>query len=107
SYSWQDGGGISWEATAMSRRTDFSPGDFVVPPAGAQYAPSGLPIAPGGVMLSREEIAAFRTGPLTLPPVTDPSAPGEGFVAVNQTDVLLYLLLDGIPVALIPPLSDK
>ncbi len=107
SWTWQEGGGIGWEATAMSRRTDFLPADFVVPPAGAQYAPSGLPIAPGGIVLSREELAAFRTGPMTLSPSTDPSAPGEGFVAVNQTDTLLYLLVDGVPVALVPPLSEK
>lgn len=107
SWTWQEGGGLSWEATAMNRRTDYIPGDFVVPPAGAQYAPSGLPIAPGGIVLTREELAAFRTGPLNLPAPTDPSAPGEGFVAVNQTDTLLYLLVDGIPVALVPPLAEK
>ena len=91
----------------MNRRTDYSPADFVVPPAGARYAPSGLPIAPGGIVLTREELASFRTGPLNLPPSTDASAPGEGFVAVNQTDTLLYLLVDGVPVALVPPLAEK
>lgn len=107
-WSWQDGGGISWEATTLTRRTDLSPGDFVVPPAGAQLAPSGLPIAPGGVLLTRDEIAAFRTGPVNnLPAQTDPTVPGEGFIAVNQTDMLLYLLVDGVPVALVPPLADK
>ena len=106
-WTWQEGGGISWEATATARRTDYLPADFVVPPAGAQYTPSGLPIAPGGIVLTRDEMAAFRTGPLNLPAPTDPSAPGEGFVAVNQTDVLLYLLVDGVPVALVPPLGEK
>jgi len=106
-WTWQEGGGLSWEATAMNRRTDFVPGDFVVPPVGAQYAPSGLPIAPGGIVLTREELAAFRTAPVNIPAPTDPSAPGEGFVAVNQTDTLLYLLVDGVPVALVPPLAEK
>jgi hypothetical protein len=107
SWTWQEGGGISWEATAINRRNDFLPADFVVPPTGAQQEPSGLPIAPGGVVLSREELAAFRTAPANLPPPTDPTAPGEGFIAMNQTDTLLYLLVDGIPVALVPPLSEK
>ena len=107
-WSWQEGGGISWEATAITKRTDFLPGDFVLPPAGAQFAPAGLPIAPGGVFLSREELAAFRSGPVNdLPAPTDPGVPGEGFIAANQTDMLLYLLIDGAPVALVPPLSER
>ena len=107
SWTWQEGGGISWEATATARRTDFPPADFVVPPAGAQYAPSGLPIAPGGIFLSKEELAAFRTSPMNLPAPTDTTAPGEGFVAVNQTDTLLYVLVDGVPVAVVPPLAER
>ncbi len=106
-WSWQEGGGILWEATAMQRRTDLAPSDFLVPPPSAQLAPSGLPIAPGGVLLSRDEVAAFRTSALTnLPPSTDPAVPGEGFMAVNQTDTLLYVLVDGIPVAIVPPLAE-
>jgi hypothetical protein len=107
SWSWQEGGGIAWEATAMTRRTDFLAADFVVAPAGPRYAPSGLPIAPGGILLTRDEVAALRTGPLAQPSPPDPSAPGEGFVAVNQTDTLLYVLLDGVPVALVPPLGER
>ena len=107
SWAWQEGGGIAWEATALQRRADFLAADFVVPPAGPRYAPSGLPIAPGGILLSRDEIAALRTGPIAQPGPADPTAPGEGFVAVNQTDMLLYVLLDGVPVALVPPLGDR
>lgn len=107
SWSWQDGGGISWEATSLQRRTDLQPSDFVVAPAGPRYAPSGLPIAPAGILLSREAIAALRTGPIAQPQAPDPTAPGEGFVAVNQTDTLQYVLLDGVPVALVPPLSER
>ncbi|HSN97344.1 MAG TPA: hypothetical protein VLS89_03565, partial [Candidatus Nanopelagicales bacterium] len=62
--------------------------------------------APGGVFLTRDEIAAFRSAPLELPP-PPPGAPGEGFLAVNQTDTLQYLLLDGVPVAAVPPLSER
>lgn len=107
SWAWQDGGGISWEATALTRRADFMASDFVVPPAGPRYAPSGLPIAPGGILLTRDEIAALRTGPIAQPSPPDPTAPGEGFVAVNQTDMVLYVLLDGVPVALVPPLGER
>ncbi|MBK8258697.1 MAG: hypothetical protein IPK82_39320 [Polyangiaceae bacterium] len=107
SWSWVDGGGIAWEATAITKRTDMLSGDFVIPPAGARYAASGLPIAPGGILLSKEELAAFRTGPLPSPSPPQPLAPGEGFIAVNQTDTLLYVLIDGVPVALVPAQSDR
>jgi hypothetical protein len=106
-YTWQGGGGISFEITAVTRRTDLAASDMLMPPPGAQYAASGLPVSPGGIFLTRAELAAFRTGPLQLPPSTDPGAPGEGFVAVNQTDTLLYLLLDGVPVVAVPPMSER
>jgi hypothetical protein len=80
---------------------------MLVPPPGARFAPSGLPAAPGGIFLTREELVAFRTLPLPLPPPSTPGAPGEGFVAVNQTDTLYYLLLDGVPVVAVPPLSER
>lgn len=106
-YTWQDGGGVTWEITSFTKRADFTPSDFVVPPPGAVHTPSGLPIAPGGVFLTREALAALRTGPGAAPAQPDPSAPGEGLTAVNQTDLLLYVLLDGVPTALVPPYSEK
>lgn len=107
-YAWAHGaGGIALEATNLTRRTDISPADVVVPPAGAAYAASGLPTAPGGIFLSREELAAFRSAKLDLPPKNDPTAPGEGFVAANQTDTLEYLLVDGVPVVAVPPASER
>lgn len=107
SWAWQEGGGISWEATSLARRTDLLAVDFVVPPAGPRFTASGLPIAPGGILLSRDELAAFRTAPVAPSSPPDPGAPGEGFIAVNQTDTLLYVLVDGAPVALVPPLGER
>jgi hypothetical protein len=106
-YGWQDGGGIALEITAVTRRTDLSSADLLMPPPGARHAASGLPASPGGIFLTREELAAFRTAPLPLPPSTDPGVPGEGFMAVNQTDTLIYLLIDGVPVVAVPPMSER
>lgn len=106
-YAWAEGGGITFDVTAFSRRTDLAPGDVVVPPQGATYASSGLPVAPAGIFLTREELAAFRTAPLALPPKEDRSAPGEGFIAVNQSDTLMYLLVDGVPAVAVPPQSER
>jgi len=106
-YAWQDGGGIDFEVTSLSKRTDLATNDLLVPPPGAMYQATGLPQSPAGIFLSREEVAAFRSAPLQLPPVEDPNAPGEGFVVVNQTDTLAYFFLDGVPVVAVPPSEQR
>ncbi len=106
-YAWQEGGGIGLEMTAMIKRTDLAPGELLVPPPGAKRERSGLPIAAGGVFLTREELAAFRSSALPMPAKPDPAAPGEGFLAVNRSDLLMYLLLDGVPVVAVPPLAER
>ena len=106
-FTWQDGGGVAFEVTSITRRTDLASSDLLMPPPGPRYAPAGLPAAPGGIFLTREELAAFRSTSLQLPPVDDPSVPGEGFIAVNQSDTLHYLLLDGVPVVAVPPASER
>lgn len=107
SYAWQEGGGITFEVTAMVKRTDLPASGMLVPPPGVRHAPSGLPAVPQGIFLSREELGAFRVAPLTLPPVRDTTVPGEGFVAVNHADRMMYLLLDGVPVVAVPPHADR
>lgn len=106
-YAWQEGGGVSFEVTAIAKRTDLPANAMLVPPPGVRHVPSGLPAVPHGIFLSREELTAFRVAPLTLPPVRDSSVPGEGFVAVNHADRMMYLLLDGVPVVAVPPHADR
>lgn len=107
-YTWQDGGGIDFEVTTMTRRTDIPTNETLVPPPGSAYQASGLPTSPGGVFLTRDEIAAFRTGvPQGLGPSADPLAPGEGFIAVNASDMLAYVLVDGVPVVAVPPNDQR
>lgn len=107
SYAWQGGGGIRFEITSVSRRTDLAPSDLLMPPPGPSYAASGLPTTPGNTFLTRDELAAFRTEPLPSPPSADPGAPHEGLFAVNQTEMLAYLLVDGVPVVAVPPVSER
>lgn len=106
-YVWQEGGGIDFEVTSLSKRADLPTNELLVPPPGAMYQATGLPQSPAGIFLTREEIAAFRSAPLQLPPVEDPNAPGEGFVALNQTDTLAYFYLDGVPVVAVPPSEQR
>jgi hypothetical protein len=60
-----------------------------------------------GIFLSREALAAFRAAPLQLPPVRAASLPGEGFVAVNHSDRVMYLLLDGVAVVAVPAYGEQ
>jgi hypothetical protein len=107
SYAWQEGGGIGFEVTALQKRTDLPAAGLLAPAPGVHLAAAGLPTVPQGIFLTREELLAFRTAPLTLPPVRDPAVPGEGFLAVNQADRLMYLLLDGVPVVAVPPHAER
>ncbi|HRI64916.1 MAG TPA: hypothetical protein PK156_11770 [Polyangium sp.] len=106
-YSWQEGGGLDFEVTSLSKRTDIPTNEMLVPPPGAMYQATGLPQAPAAIFLSREEVAAFRSAPLQLPPIEDPKAPGEGFIAVNETDMLAYFFLDGVPIVAVPPSEQR
>ncbi|APR83684.1 Hypothetical protein A7982_09033 [Minicystis rosea] len=107
SYVWQEGGGIVFEVTGLQKRTDLPASGMLVPAPGVRHVPTGLPTVPQGIFLAREELVAFRSAPLQLPPTRDPAVPGEGFVAVNNADRLMYLLLDGVPVVAVPPHGER
>jgi hypothetical protein len=106
-YAWQDGAGITLDVTAVTKRADLAQNNLLTPPPGAAFSAAGLPAVPHGIFLSRDELAAFRTMPVALPPTTDPGVPGEGFMAVNHGDRLAYLLLDGVPVVAVPAASER
>jgi hypothetical protein len=107
SYAWQEGGGISFEATTVVRRIDLPPGEMVVPPPGAQHVTEGLPAAPDGIFLTREQLAAFRSTALPASPQADRTAPAEGFIAANHSDMLMYLLVDGVPSVAVPASAER
>jgi hypothetical protein len=107
SYSWQEGGGIGFEVTALTRRADLAASALLVPASSAAYLPAGLPGVPHGVFLPREAFAALRTAPVALPTSRDASVPTEGFVAVNHSDRVMYLLLDDIPAVAVPPSGEE
>lgn len=106
-YAWQEGAGITLEVTSLTKRADLAQNNLLAPPPGAAFSAAGLPAVPHGIFLSRDELAAFRTTPVALPPTTDPGVPGEGFMAVNHGDRLAYLLLDGVPVVAVPAASER
>lgn len=101
-----DQGGIDFEVLSLTKRTDFPPGQALVPPPGAELEATGLPEAPLGVFLTNSELALLRTKDLDIKS-QDPAAPGEGFIAQNHRSTLTYLLIDGVAVAAVPPRDSR
>ncbi len=99
------GGRLAFEVTSITRRQDLLHGLLLVPPAGTMVKLGELPPQASGVLLSREEIARFRAKP--MPGESAADAPGEGLLAVNLTDKLRYILVDGVPVAWVKPRSEQ
>jgi hypothetical protein len=107
SYAWQEGGGISFEVSVVSKRADLPSSSFLVPPPSAVPVASGLPAVANGIFLSREHLAALRSAPITLPAARDPAVPGEGFVAANHSERTMILSLDGIPTVWVAPFGEQ
>lgn len=106
SFTWKSGSSISFDVTSLLIRNDFPAALFTVPPPHAKFSDHGLPPNASGIFLTREQMAAFRSKDVDPPsPRVDheaTGAPGEGFLAVNRTDALRFLVLDGVPVAWVP-----
>ena len=105
-YTWLDGATLQFDVQTLAMRQDFPNLLTAVPPTSAAFTATGLPPVPSGIFLSRDQIAAFRSRPIDAPhPRTDPEfkgAPAEGFLAVNPTDAMRFILIDGVPVAWVP-----
>lgn len=105
-YTWPDGSTLQFDVVSLNVRTDYVLGALAVPPAAATFTSTGLPPEAAGIFLTRDQLAAFRSRPIDPTHVrTDPEskgAPGEGFLAVNSSDSLRFLLIDGVPVAWVP-----
>ncbi|MEO7327270.1 MAG: hypothetical protein ABI193_01745 [Minicystis sp.] len=106
-YAWQEGGGIGFEVSSFVKQSDLGTQGLLTPPPSAGFTPSGLPTVLNDIFLTRDEMGSLRNTALPLPPTRDPTAPSEGFVAINHTDQLAYLLLDGVPVVAVPAASER
>jgi hypothetical protein len=76
-------------------------GALFVPPSGASFAASPLSAAGVQATLSFQELAAFRTNPIEIPP--SPHSNEVGLIVANSSDQLRVLHVDGIPVAWAAP----
>ncbi|HMI90749.1 MAG TPA: hypothetical protein VK509_05265 [Polyangiales bacterium] len=106
-FRWPERGRIVFEVASLAKRAELPLGQLYVPPLGALFKPGELPPESSGVFLKRQELARFRTRDAPLVLATDERTPGEGVMAVNRTDALHYLTVDGVPAAWVRPHSEK
>ena len=98
-YRWTGGGSIVFIATSIGDRRDSITPTPSVPPSRARWAPGELP-ASDATLLTVEELSRLKPRPARNPPG---ARGGEGVTCANETDLLQYLLLDGVPVAWLAP----
>jgi hypothetical protein len=106
-FIWPRGGGVTFEALVVTEKAELSPSQLLVPPADTEFTPASPPPDGGGLFLTSDQLATFRTRaaePLA-PPV--PGAPRDGLLVHNATDVARYLFLDSVPVAWVDPGRDQ
>jgi hypothetical protein len=104
-------GGLVFDATDLSRRTDLAPSVMSAPPLGASFVGPSLPELSARVLVDPSEIVAFRTGPADVPSspaprsasLRDAAASPVGLTLVNASDELRVAWLDGAPVAWVAP----
>jgi hypothetical protein len=96
------GGHLLFESQRLERDQKLDAGGFLVPPEGARFLPNQLPHAEGPVVPSDERLRELRLRAIPRSEKPDPFAPKQGLVLHNRTDVLRYVLLDGVVLARVP-----
>lgn len=105
--TWPTGGSIAFEVTAMQHRPDIPSSLLLMPPPSAAIHPGELPPRSTEPLLSPKDLAGFRFKPLDRPAAQAPGTPREGLLAYNATDLLRYVLVDGVPVAWLSPWQEQ
>lgn len=106
-FRWATRGTLNFDVTSVTRRVDFPPGSLGVPPGALMFVTSPPPFSPADLLVSRAELAAFRTAPVDVPfsasRDAQPPPPESGLVLVNASDELRVVWLDGVEVAWVAP----
>jgi hypothetical protein len=101
---WATKGAIMFDVASMIKRSDLPAPSMATPPATVAYASSPIPAEGAGVLLSRAELASFRSAPVDVPaPDAGAPQPESGLVLFNATDQLRVVWIDGVAVAWLAP----
>jgi hypothetical protein len=94
---WAEARGVlALDVTNVARRTDLPLANLQVPPQGATLTLDPLPTIGLGPMLTPSELAGLRSMDVDVP-ATAPGVANDALVAINATDELRLLFIDGVP----------
>jgi hypothetical protein len=99
-YRWTGGGSIAYVATSIGDRRDAPATTLSVPPAGARWAPGELPL-PRPMLLTADELGRFKARAAVHAGAGAKAA--HDVTCANETNLLQYLVLDGVPVVWVAP----
>jgi hypothetical protein len=104
---WTTQGALTFDVVSIVRRLDLSAQDLAVPPPSTAFASGPPPALPGDALISKADLAAFRTAPVevtpTLPNETPAAAPDAGLLLANLSDELRVAWIDGVAAAWVAP----
>lgn len=104
---WTTQGALTFDVTSIARRADLVAQDLAAPPPSAAFESSPLPVPPGETLVSKADLAAFRSAPVDVAPLSAPDAqpgtPEAGLLVVNSSDQLRVVWIDGVAVAWVAP----
>jgi hypothetical protein len=106
-YSWPNGGHFAFEVSRFTRRGDLNPSLLAMPPTGAEFRQSELPPPPPTALLSDSELGELRLRPTLRTEKPEPTAPKAGLLALNHSESLRYISVDGVPAARLPPGAEQ
>ena len=107
-FAWEQGGRFGFEVASVTGLQDIPVGQLFVLSAGAVFRPGKLPPPTNGVLLTPADMIELRTRANSQRPEPAPEgSPPEGLTAVNRTNSLRYVLLDGVPIAWVAPGKEK
>jgi hypothetical protein len=100
----RSGGHLVFEVQKLERDRPLEAA--LVPPAEARFVPEDLPGTGSALVPSEERLRELRLRPLPRTEKPEPGAPRQGLVLQNRSDVLRYVLLDGIVLARVPARAE-
>lgn len=106
-YAWPNGGHFSFDVARLTRRGDLNPTELAMPPSGAEFRQSELPPPPPTALLSEGELGELRLRSVGRTERPEPGAPKAGLLAINHSESLRYISVDGAPAARLPPGSEQ
>jgi hypothetical protein len=104
---WTTQGALTFDVVSIARRTTLFAQEVAAPPPGTTFESGPLPVPPGETLVTKADLAAFRSAPLDVPATLAPDAqvgvPDAGLLVVNSSDQLRVVWLDGVAAAWVAP----